>query len=278
MDYITEIELGRDRRYMRGEGNILVRKNRFKKGVVKYFSYLLIILCSLSLLIIAAKEVYLYLMTTTDLDVRHINISGHKVVSEETLRTSLSLLLKKNILSLDLDQWKKRLLKNPWIEEVSIKRNLPSTLLVEVKEREPVAFFLWKGKTYLVGASGTPIGEYQPELFEYDFPFVTGLEEKSIEQMLNKLRGGVELLEKMKKHEPSFLDLISEINVKEKNFIILGLRDAGPFLYLDLENLQNNLDHYLSIKEDIDRQFEKAEYIDLRWKDRVIIKPLTLSR
>ncbi len=278
MDYITEIELGRDRRYMRGDGNILVRKNRIKKGVMKWLLYLFLASMAFVLFSFAAKEAYLYLITTSDLDVRHINISGNRIVSEEALRSVLTPLLKKNILSIDLEQWKKRVLMNPWIKEVSIKRDLPSTIQMEIEERIPVIFFLWKGKTYLADNSGTPISEYQPEYPEYDFPFVTGIEAKSTQETLHKLHYGVNILEKIKKHKPALHELISEIGVKENDCIILRLRDGSSVLYLDQDNFKENLDYYFSIKEDIDKQFERAEYIDLRWENRVIVKPLSISR
>ena len=67
MDYITEIELARDHRYMRGKGNIQVRKKRFKKGVVKWFLYLLAFIFALALLLFTAKEIYLYFSTTRKL-------------------------------------------------------------------------------------------------------------------------------------------------------------------------------------------------------------------
>ncbi len=278
MDYITEIELGRDHRYMRGEGNIQVRKKRFKKGVVKWFLYLLLFIFALALLSFITREVYFYLVTTSDLDVRHIDISGTEVVSEEVLRASLDPILRKNILSLDLGQWRKKILQNAWIKEVSIKRDLPSTLLVEIKEREPTAFFLWKGKAYLVDALGIPICAYSQKHSSYDFPFITGLEARSKKETLQKLCLGVEILEKIKKHNPILWEMISEIHVNDENFFTLELRDGSPSLYLDQKDFQKNLDHYLSIKKDIDAQFEKVEHIDLRWKDRVIVKPLERTR
>ncbi len=278
MNHITEIGLGRDQRYMRGKGNIEVRKKRFKKGVVKCFLYLLLFIFALALLSFIAKEIYLYLVTTPDLDVRHIDISGNEVVSEESLKAFLAPVRRKNILSLDLNQWRERILQNAWIKEVSIKRDLPSTLLVEVTEREPIAFFLWKGKMYLVDASGLPIGSYQEKHAGYDFPFVIGLQAGSKEETLQKLRCGVEILEKIKKHNSVFWELISEIDVHDENFFILGLRDGSPALYLDQKYFLKNLDHYLCVKKDIDSQFEKIEHIDLRWENRVIVKPLENAR
>lgn len=278
MDYFTEIELGRDRRYMRGKGNIQVRKKRIKKGVVKWFLYLLYFLFALALLSFTARQVYVYLVTTPDLDVRHIDVSGNNVVSEETVRAVLDPISRKNILSLDLAKWEKLILQNRWIEDASIKRDLPSTILVEVKEREPVAFFLWKGKTYLVDAYGTPISSYQPDHSEYDFPFITGLEAGSTKETFFKLCRGVDTLEKIKKHNSFLWEMISEINVKDNNFSILGLRDGSPALYIDREDFQKNLDHYLSIKKDIGAHFDIAQFIDLRWKDRIIIKPLARVR
>ena len=43
-----------------------------------------------------------------------------------------------NLISIDKGEIKKRILVHPLVKDVEIKRNLPTTLEIEIKEREPI--------------------------------------------------------------------------------------------------------------------------------------------
>ena len=76
------------------------------------------------------------------LKLSEISISGNEMVSHkeiiEIIKDSFKG-AKPNIINLDLDYVSNEILKNGWVKEISIKKNLPNNLEVMIIEREPEA-------------------------------------------------------------------------------------------------------------------------------------------
>jgi len=279
IEHMTELEFGKDRRYMRREGNILIRKRRTRKGILKVFLSILLFASIIGAVSFVLKEGYLYLISSSEYDVRSVKITGCKRTSEEELKTSVSFVLRRNIFTIDLEELKKALKeKNRWVENASMKKILPSEIEIGITEREPVALFLLHDTIRLVDGKAVPIDEMRPEYASFDLPILTGIEAKTDEDSVLKLKQGIGIIEEIGQNRPSMIDLISEINCSEEDFVKVILNDGSPVIYLDSETLAENIDNYLHIKDDIALLFDRIEYIDLRWKNRVVVKPLSYVR
>lgn len=75
-------------------------------------------------------------------NIKNINITNNKIVSEEELKNSIELKEGSNIFYFNNKLLIDSLKKNPYIKNAKISRKLPSTLVVSVEERE--AFFYGK--------------------------------------------------------------------------------------------------------------------------------------
>ncbi len=279
IDHLTEFELRKDRRFMRSEGNQLVRKRRKRRGILRIVFSIFLCVFTAAAAAFALKEGYLHLITSMEYDVRTITITGCKHSSADELRSAISFIERRNIFTVDLEALKKTLKeKNRWIEDASMKKLLPSELVIEIKEREPVALFLLRGVIYLADRNAVPIDVMKPEYAQFDFPVLTGIEAGTEKESIKRIQRGIEMIEAIRQHRPSMIDMISEIDCTETDYVKAILTDGSPLLYLDSDTLAENIDNYLHIKEDIARQFGTIEYIDLRWKDRVIVKPQSFIR
>ncbi|MEW5806437.1 MAG: FtsQ-type POTRA domain-containing protein [Acidobacteriota bacterium] len=276
MDYLNEKELGKDRRYMRG--NLLVRRRRTRKGILKLILFFLFLSIVIAGLAFGFKEGYLYFISSPEYDVMNIKIMGCNYSSCDELKSSIASILRTNIFTIDLEQLKKRLKENPWVEDAAIKKNLPSKIEIEIKEREPVALLLWKEEIYLIDRNAVPIDFLKPEYSKFDFPILIGAETDNLEESVLRIKRGIAMLETIRDARPSMMDMVSEINVCKGHYFQVRFTDGSPILYLDEETFDENIDHYLSIKDDIARQFDNVEYIDLRWKNRVVVKPISFIR
>lgn len=97
----------------------------------------------LFLAVISVGLVYTYrlLTSTSYFAVTTLEIQGNsRLTSREILETA-DLVEGANILALSIDAIEELLSLNPWVEEVSVKRVLPGTLIIRVKEKRP-AFWL----------------------------------------------------------------------------------------------------------------------------------------
>lgn len=121
------------------EKNEFILKRRRRKFVKKLVLSLLFLIGVLMTLLL--KHPYF--------NINNIKIKNNKNISVSNVIETSKLSKGNNIFYIDLDSAKKNLLKNPYILDAEIKRELPSTLVVTVREREAV-FYGNKGNKYFV--------------------------------------------------------------------------------------------------------------------------------
>lgn len=72
-------------------------------------------------------------------EARTITVQGNQRFSKETILKQAGLKLNENILSVNLNAVRHRLMAHPWIAAAEIERELPDAIHIRVKERVPIA-------------------------------------------------------------------------------------------------------------------------------------------
>jgi len=85
------------------------------------------------------------------LRVKDVQVEGASVLSREAVIARAGIEPGTNIMAVNLSVARKRLQADPWIAEVRISRVLPSTIMIGVKEHEPVAVMEW-GDGFLINS------------------------------------------------------------------------------------------------------------------------------
>jgi cell division protein FtsQ len=88
-------------------------------------------------------------------DAEQVLVQGAEHLGPRQVRRISGLTVGTNVLHVDLDAAVSRLERNGWIAEASARRELPSTIIVEVRERRPVGTMTIKGQPALVMEDGT---------------------------------------------------------------------------------------------------------------------------
>jgi cell division protein FtsQ len=114
-----------------------------------------------------------YVMTSARFAVTEIVVSGNKLRSEAALAEEAGVAKGANVFSVDLDEGRARLSRDPWIREVTLGRRLPGTILMQVTEREAAAVIAL-GETYLASREGEIFKRVEPG-DPTDLPIITGL-------------------------------------------------------------------------------------------------------
>ena len=96
------------------------------------------------------------------LQVARVTVRGNERLSTGEVRSIVDGLKGQNILTVELAEWRKRLMTSPWIEDVTLRRMLPSRVDVSIRERRPLGIGRVAGALYLVDAHGVVIDEYGP--------------------------------------------------------------------------------------------------------------------
>ncbi len=110
--------------------------------------------------------------------IKEISVSGaQKIPRDEILKTA-EVDLNDNILSKKLHHIHKKLIAHPWIRDAAVKRKIPSTLIISIKEEVPLAVVRLSDEAQiLINIQGEPFAQYPQDAPEpiQDLPVITGI-------------------------------------------------------------------------------------------------------
>jgi cell division protein FtsQ len=89
--------------------------------------------------------------------VNEILVVGRSETKQKDLLAAVRLVRGAPILAFDLEAAQKRIEKLPWIKSATVERMLPDTVLLSVKERQPMALWQYKGVFALIDTDGEVI-------------------------------------------------------------------------------------------------------------------------
>jgi len=138
-----------------------------------------------------------YALTSPRFAIHTVDLLGAKRSTLEQVKAQSGVSVGDNIFALDTDAAERKLLENPWISEVKVTRRLPSTLRVELTEREASAVVALAERVYLVTREGVPFKEVEPG-DPYDLPLITGASPENLARdrarEIERIQTGLEVL------------------------------------------------------------------------------------
>lgn len=179
-----------------------------------------------------------------------------------------------NIVTTPLEPWRQRLLSSPWVREASLRRALPGTIEVRIVERVPMAVARSGDSLLLIDEQGTVVDEFGPRYRALDLPIVEGLMERAgtpgppdeahvalVAETLASLR------------EAHVLGRVSQIDVRNLHNVSVLLMDDPALLQLGHERFGERVQSYLDMKDRLARMVVQVESVDLRFENRVYVRP-----
>ncbi|HEX4903409.1 MAG TPA: FtsQ-type POTRA domain-containing protein [Acidimicrobiales bacterium] len=115
----------------------------------------LLLLVAVAALALAAVVV----LRSPVLDVDEVTVTGAARLDPDQLREVAGIGVGRPLLLADLDGATERIRALPWVAEAEVTRDLPGTVVVSVREREPVAVVSGGGEAVLVDARGRVLAE-----------------------------------------------------------------------------------------------------------------------
>jgi cell division protein FtsQ len=211
----------------------------------------------------------------TDLTLERIIIEGNNLLSADAVIKSSGIKLGASLYEYDLKDIETRVLKNPYVKYALVQRNLPSVVEITIVERKPIAL-LFSDRPYYMDAEKKVFSyNFHKELL--DLPVITGagseLGSKAFYED-NRLDSVILILNKILKEHEDIYNTVSEINISDSNnFICYTTNENIPILLGkgDLRSKFDNLETFL-IKNIVSSDLKKIEFIDLRYRDQVVIK------
>lgn len=205
--------------------------------------------------------------------VQSVSVSGNNFVSMEELNPYLQKVKGVNIFKSDIEDIAKRLRNIPWIKDVSVRREPPSSISVNIVERTPAVYVNSKGGLYLADEEGTLLGE--KEGLSFGLPVVYGI---SLEGTRTGEKSNSEALRSAirVRNELSSLPWIelpqTGIEVDGRSDITLHLR--GYRIRLGHDKYREKLVRFNEIAKDLNGKGIPYKEVDLRFHNQVVVQTL----
>ena len=123
-----------DRRFRRAR-----RPARRTRGAARWWLRMTRCVCLTGAVVIGAYQAETLLLRAPFLAVDDIVVRGNDQLLESEVLALVSELFGENLLAVDLEAHRQRLVASPWLRDGTLRRILPSTVEVLVTERLPVA-------------------------------------------------------------------------------------------------------------------------------------------
>jgi cell division protein FtsQ len=158
-------------RSSKAKGASVPMPKQSRQGSFAFIGKLLVAVLGLGLTAVAIVGVRQAVLTVNAQKIETVQIEGPlERVDEESVKTAVNRFVATSLVAIDLDQLKQELEADPWIHTVSIRREWPGTLILQIEEE--VAIARW-GDNQLLNPKGQI---FQPqEISQYmQLPLLSG--------------------------------------------------------------------------------------------------------
>jgi len=213
--------------------------------------------------------------TAGSLRVTNLTVFGNQRLSTGEVLSLLDGLRGRHILGIDLGEWQQRLQSSAWVEEATLRRVLPATIEVRIRERRPMAIGRVASALYLVDANGVVVDEYGPTYADLDLPMVDGMGgagpgkgvmDEARVALAGRVIAGLAA-------RPVLLGKVSLIDVSNAHDAVVMLEGDTAMLRLGEEAFVERLQQYLDLGDALRERVAAIDYVDLRFPERLYVRP-----
>jgi len=214
-----------------------------------------------------------YLMYRTGFfKVKKVAISGNQYIDSKEIFTAAKIDSGEAMYKVETLKVTEELLKNKYFRGVSVSRKMPSNIIIDVQEREPLLYLIDKS-IYMVDEQCTILKKL-PGMPMGRCPIVTGITLKELEKDSTLLAESIEMVKKIREVDPALFAFISEINTsKNKHPELILIKGAarvklgGSNYYQRLYILSQLLNKQMIVDE-----LPAIKQIDLTFADRIVLQ------
>ena len=208
--------------------------------------------------------------------VRDIVVRGQTHLSVGEVETLLDGIRRENVFLVDFERYRRAVMDSSWVEQVTLSRVLPGTIVVDVVERTPIVVARLNQQLYLVDRTGNIVDEYRAEHHAFDLPIVDGLltpptEDGPAVVDPDRLRGMVALIDDLGTRT-DLQQRLSQIDVTNPQDVIVMIDDDPAWLHLGDGTFVARLQRYLDVRPALLDRFGTIEYADLKFDERIYVR------
>lgn len=203
--------------------------------------------------------------------VQKVVFIDNKRLTDEELREFAGVQVRKSLMTVSCSQIGRHMLQSPWIKSANVRREFPGTLSITIQETEPFALLDMNERLFLIDEKGKLLEElkgdaepFLPIIVSDSYKEKEGFSEAlHLVRLLNDkgLTAGRDHIEVIA-HKPHELSIeLDEAVVK------IG---AGEY--------DEKIERLIQLEADLRDRNIPVDYIDLRFGDKAIVKPIAVKR
>ena len=230
----------------------------------------------LALLIYASYRVTSLALSAEALTITRITVSGNSRMSRGEVVSLLEGLPGTNMVTVDLEAWRRTLLRSPWVADAAIRRVFPGTVAVSISERQPMGVGRIGDGLYLIDDRGGIIDEFGPNYSEFDLPIIDGLASAPRDNgpLIDEARAGLASRVLMSlQARPDLAKRVSQIDVSDVRDAVLLLKDDTALVRVGTDQFVERLQSYIDLAPALRERVAAIDYVDLRFDERVYVRP-----
>lgn len=206
-------------------------------------------------------------------NVRNVTVEGARYINPEKIIETACIELETNIYEIDIEGISQTLENAFAAEDFTVFRRLPNTVVIEVRERKPVALLNMKT---LVGVdeNGVPLPHVGADMVE-SLPIISGirtvssLSDSTVKERLLK---GLSMLDRISKDAPSVYTRISEVDVSNMASMGICLVDNGLEVIIGDSDWSKKIPVLDKVINEVTRRKEAVKAVDIRYGGKVFVR------
>ena len=206
-------------------------------------------------------------------NVRNVLVEGARYINPEKITDTAGIELETNIYEIDIEGISQTLENAFAAEDFTVFRRLPNTVVVEVKERKPVA--LLNMKTLVgVDVNGVPLPHVGADMVE-SLPIISGIKTASSlsdSTVKERLLKGLSMLDRISKDAPSVYTRISEVDVSNMASMGICLVDNGLEVIIGDSDWSKKIPVLDKVINEVTRRKEAVKAVDIRYGEKVFVR------
>lgn len=216
-----------------------------------------------------------FALSAEALTVTRITVSGNTRLSRGEVLSLLDGLHGRNMVTVDLETWRERLMASPWVSNAAMRRVLPGTVDVFIAEREPMGIGRIGESLYLIDQRGEIIDEFGPNYADLDLPIIDGLAsgpsagglliDESRAVLASRLLSALQA-------KPDVATRVSQIDVTDVRDAVLILEGDTALVRVGDDQFLERVQSYLDLAPALRERVPDIDYVDLRFDERVYVR------
>jgi len=201
-----------------------------------------------------------------------IVVLGNKRFSEKEIADLMGVRMGQNLFALSSERAASRLMASPWIRDARIRKEIPRRLLVRVEEAVPVALLKGKSGLALVDGRGNELEKLRGEPVSF-LPVIVSPQGDRGQAFQSALNLAAVMKDSGLAAEKSHV----EIYGFEKGAEEIAVKMDGFEVKFGEGRYRDKLAMLTDLSGEVQKRAIEVDYIDLRFADRVIVKPVNAA-